>query len=70
MGGRYYPDPSCCRSALALNYLIGALIKDQRAHALLNAIRGELTAGVCTVPVEAVWAAEALLSYIFALAAV
>jgi len=68
--GRYYPDYSCCIAALSLNYMLGALVKDSKAHALLNSIRGELVAGVCTVPIESVWAAEALLSYIFATSAV
>lgn len=69
--GRYYPDYSCCVAALSLSYMLGAVLRDPKAHALLNAIRAELVGGgVCAVPVDAVWAAEALLSYIFAVAAV
>jgi len=69
MAGRYYPPPECCRAALALSYMVGALVRDPKAHGLLNAIKAEAVAGVCTVPVESTWAAEALLAYIFATAA-
>jgi len=68
--GRYYPPPECCAAALSLSYMLGALVRDPRAHGLVNAIRAELVAGLCTVPRESLWAAEALLSYIFATAAV
>jgi len=68
--GRYYPDPSCCTAALSLAYMLGALLKDPKAHGLINSIRVESVAGVCAVPKESLWAAEALLSYIFAVAAV
>jgi len=67
--GRYYPPPECCKAALALSYMLGALIRDPKAHSLINAITVESVGGVCAVPIQSVWAAEALLSYIFAVAA-